>query len=267
MEISQNPPTSSDSQPRKRKGRNSDIRKEQNRIASRAYREKRRQKLALLDEILKSDSHNDSMSSVSNETEYGSTTPASEPRAIESSCRTRHSSNSPTPYHVPAVLTLTLVPEGIPTLPSNGISREMETYVSYGAKDYGQEAEKFAGHADYASDPRIPVVRITPDYVPPLPSATPMPSTPMFPFNGAVMGDSFGAYPLPDDSVPGFPDMGEYDSNMINALQTISRLSDSQQQQIIAYLLKKNNIAQLTMTDHASSSTYGDYHVPAPGCL
>lgn len=38
MEISQNPPTSSDSQPRKRKGRNSDIRKEQNRIASRAYR-------------------------------------------------------------------------------------------------------------------------------------------------------------------------------------------------------------------------------------
>ncbi|KAI1469925.1 uncharacterized protein F4812DRAFT_306987 [Daldinia caldariorum] len=51
------------------KKRNSDVRKEQNRIASRAYREKRKQKLALLDEILKSDSQTDSMSSVSDETD------------------------------------------------------------------------------------------------------------------------------------------------------------------------------------------------------
>lgn len=204
------------------------------------------------------------MSSVSDETEYGSTTPVSESRAMESSSR-RHSSNSSTPYYVPAAPTLTLVPEGIRTLPSNGLSREMEAYVSYCTKDYGQEAEKFARHAGYASDPRIPTVRITPGYVPPLPSATPIPSTPMFPFNGAAMGESFGAYPLPDHRVPNFPDTREYDTNMINALQTLSMLSDSQQQQVIAYLLKKNNITQSTLTEQASSPSYGGYHVPAPG--
>ncbi|KAI1118747.1 hypothetical protein F5Y14DRAFT_446562 [Nemania sp. NC0429] len=265
MEISHNPAAYSDSQPRKRKGRNSDIRKEQNRIASRAYREKRRQKLALLEEILKSDSHNDSMSSVSDETEYGSMTPVSEPRAVKPSSRTRHSSNSPTPYYVPAVpTTLTLLSEDVRTLPSNGISREMDDYVGYCAKDRVPDAEKFGRHAEYSGDPRIPTVRITPGYVPPLPSATPMPPTPIFPFSGETMGDSFGAYPLPDDSVPGFLDTQGYDSNMVDALRTLSRLNDSQQRQIIDYLLKKNNITQSTVTDHISSPSYSGY-VPAPG--
>lgn len=205
------------------------------------------------------------MSSVSDETEYGYTTPVSEFRAIESSSSTRHSSNSPTPYYVPTVPTLTLVPDGIRTLPSNGLSREMEMCVSYCAKAYGQEAEKLASHDEYASDTMIPTVGITPNYVPPLPSATPMPSMAMFPLTGEAMGDSFGAYLLPDDSVPGFADMREYDSNMADALQTISRLSDSQQQQIMAYLLKKNNLTQSMVPDQASSPNYGGYHDPAPG--
>ncbi|KAH8676312.1 hypothetical protein BX600DRAFT_432829 [Xylariales sp. PMI_506] len=45
------------------KSRNSEARKEQNRIASRAYREKRKQKLALLDQILKTDSQGSPSSS------------------------------------------------------------------------------------------------------------------------------------------------------------------------------------------------------------
>ncbi|KAI8965964.1 hypothetical protein F5Y11DRAFT_343956 [Daldinia sp. FL1419] len=61
--------TASSARTKQPKKRNSDVRKEQNRIASRAYREKRKQKLALLDEILKSDSQTDSMSSVSDETD------------------------------------------------------------------------------------------------------------------------------------------------------------------------------------------------------
>ncbi|KAI1759757.1 hypothetical protein GGR53DRAFT_512658 [Hypoxylon sp. FL1150] len=77
------------------KKRNSDVRKEQNRIASRAYREKRKQKLALLDEILKTDSQTDSMSSVSDETE-GYT-------ASWSLAQSRHASNSPVPAALSAV--------------------------------------------------------------------------------------------------------------------------------------------------------------------
>ncbi|KAI0459387.1 hypothetical protein F5B21DRAFT_299951 [Xylaria acuta] len=265
MATPNSPPTSSDSQTRKRKGRNSDIRKEQNRIASRAYREKRRQKLALLDEILKSDSHTDSMSSVSDETEYNSTTPAPEFRAMESTGKTRHSSNSPVPYYMSAVPGLASVPAGIHHLPSNGPNRDTEAYASYSVKDYGgQEAERLATqHAGYADEPNISTIGMSSGYVSPLPSVTPMPSTPMFPFDEEFMGDSFSAYPPPDSSVPGFPVTSGYDPNMINALQSLSRLNDTQQQQIVAYIQKRRGM-QPTATDNPFHLGYGSYHIPVP---
>ncbi|KAI1132049.1 hypothetical protein F5Y10DRAFT_16296 [Nemania abortiva] len=265
MEISNSPPTSSDSQARKRKGRNSDVRKEQNRIASRAYREKRRQRLALLDEILKSESHNDSMSSVSDETEYNSTTPAPEFRAMEPTSRNRLPSNSPASYFMSAVPVLAPIPASIQPLPSNSLNRDMEAYAGYSVKDYEQEAERFARHAEYASDPSISAIGLSSGYVSSLPSVTPMPSTPMFPFDDESMGDSFSAYPLPDGSMPDFPASVGYDSNMINALQSLSRLNDSQQQQIVAYIQKKRDVMQSAASDHAFHPGYGGYHVPIPG--
>ncbi|RWA11378.1 hypothetical protein EKO27_g3699 [Xylaria grammica] len=264
MEVPKRPPTPG-SQPRKRNGRNSDIRKEQNRIASRAYLgEKRRQKLALLDEILKADNHTDSMSSVSDETEYNSTTPAPEFFTIESARRTRHSSHSPAPYYVSAVPALAPVPVGIVPLPSNSSNSDAEAYASYPVKDYGQETERLATHAEYAHDSNISIIGMSPSYVPPLPPVTSMPSTPMFPFEEEFIGSSFSAYPLPDDNVPNFPAISGYDSNMINALQSLSRLNDSQQQQIVAYIQKKRNLVQSTGADHTFDFVHGGYHVPAP---
>ncbi|KAI1756734.1 hypothetical protein F4782DRAFT_279127 [Xylaria castorea] len=263
METSNSPPTPSDSQTRRRKGRNSDIRKEQNRIASRAYREKRRQKLALLDEILRSDSHTDSMSSVSDETEDNSTAPAPEFRAIEFTGKTRLSSNSPAPYYMSAIPALSSEPAGIHHLPSNGPNHETEAYASYSVKNYGgQETERLATqHVRYADDPNISTMGMSSGYVSPLPSVTPMPSTPMFPFDEEFMGGSFSAYP-PVNS--GFPASPGYDTNMINALQSLSRLNDTQQQQIVAYIQKRRSGMQQTTTDNPFHLGYGGYPVPVP---
>lgn len=265
MEIPNSPPTPPESQTRKRKSRNSDVRKEQNRIASRAYREKRRQRLALLDEILKSENHNDSMSSVSDETEYGSTTTAPEFHATESTSRTRLPSNSPAPYYMSAPPVLSPVPAGIQPLPSNALDRDIESYVSYSARDYDQEADRFARHAEYTSDPSISTIGMTSGYISSLPAVTSVPSTPMFPFEEESMNGSFSAYPLPDSNVPGFPVAQGYDSNMINALQSLSRLSDSQQQQVVAYIQKNRNRAQSAAADHAFHPGYSGYHAPIPG--
>ncbi|KAI0913726.1 hypothetical protein F4823DRAFT_538006 [Ustulina deusta] len=259
MEISNSPPTP-ENQPRKRRGRNSDIRKEQNRIASRAYREKRRQKLALLDEILKSDNHTDSMSSVSDETEYNSTAPAPEFGTMESTSRTRNSSHSPAPYYMSAVPALPS--GGVQHLPSNNPNCDAEAYVGYSAKEYVQGPERLGTHAH---NPDISAIGMRTGYVSTLPPIAPMPSAPMFPFDEEFMGDPFSAYPLPDGSMPSFPaPTSGYDTNMINALQCLSRLNDSQQQQIVAYIQKRRNVMQPTAAGQALDFGYGAYHVPMP---
>ncbi|KAI0972561.1 hypothetical protein F4678DRAFT_43178 [Xylaria arbuscula] len=258
-----NSPPAPDSQTRKRKGRNSDVRKEQNRIASRAYREKRRQKLALLDEILKTDSHNDSMSSVSDETEYNSTTPAAELRTMDSNRRTRNSSQSPAPYYMSAIPAPPPVPAGVKTLPSNVPNCDTDAYVGYSVKDYVQEAERLGTHAH---DPNISAIGMSTGYVSPFPPISPMPSTPMFPFDDEFMGDPYSAYPpIPDGSVSGFPaPTSGYDSNMMHALHSLSRLDDNQQQQVVADLQKRRHAMQSTATAHALELSYGTYQIPVP---
>ncbi|TGJ78151.1 hypothetical protein E0Z10_g10611 [Xylaria hypoxylon] len=210
------------------------------------------------------------MSSVSDETEYNSTTPGPEFRAMESTRRTRHSSHSPAPYYISAVPALASVSAGIQPPPSNGPNGpngpncDTEAYVGYSMKDYGQETERLAAHAEYAHNPNISTIGMSSGYISPLPSVTSMPSTPMFPFDDEFMGGSFSAYPPPDGGVPSFPATSGYDSNMINALQSLSRLNDSQQQQIVAYIQKKRNPIQPTAADHTFDFSYGGYHVPVP---
>jgi len=290
MEITTNSPTASDGQSRKRKGRNSDIRKEQNRIASRAYRtsscasrhnrgrgrgqsvaqltcllgEKRKQKLALLDEILKSDSHNDSMSSVSDETEYNPTTPAPDFVGVEIG-GSRQSSHSPAPFYLSSAPMMGPVASveavGVQSLPSNGPSRDTGAYVGYPVNGYSQETD------EYAHDPIITPVGLSPGYVSPHSSVTPMPSTPMFPFEEEFPGEfPSSIYPLPDGGVPSFSATSGYDSNMINALQSFSRLNDSQQEEILAFLQKRRALMQPVVAGHSHGYGfgYGGAHGPIP---
>ncbi|KAJ8121220.1 hypothetical protein ONZ43_g2276 [Nemania bipapillata] len=201
------------------------------------------------------------MSSVSDETEYGSNTPAPEFRAAEATSRTRLPSNSPAPYYMSAAPVMAPVPASIQPLPST------EPYVSYSVRDYDQEAERFVRHAEYATEPSISTIGMTSGYISSLPAVTPLPSTPMFPFEEEPISDSFSAYPLPDGSVPSLPASLGYDSNMITALQSLSRLSDSQQQQVVAYIQKNRNRAQSAAAEHAFHPGYSGYHVPIPGHL
>ncbi|KAI1176746.1 hypothetical protein F4777DRAFT_240034 [Nemania sp. FL0916] len=264
MGLSASPPAAIDSQPRKRKGRNSDIRKEQNRIASRAYREKRRQKLALLDELLKSDSYNDSMSSVSDETEYNSTVPVPDFHTTESTSMTGHLSNSPTSGYSPAVPSMPS-PAGIQPLPSNGPSRDMEAYTSYSARDYSRDTGgRSYAHTEYPQDPNMSTMRIPPNYASTLPPIASTSKAPIYPLGDSSIEDHFSNYDIPNSSMPDFPDTGQ-DTNMIHALQSLSRLSDAQQQQIAAYIQRKRNMVQPPAVNPAFYQGYSGYHVPVSG--
>ncbi|KAI0395111.1 hypothetical protein F5Y17DRAFT_225029 [Xylariaceae sp. FL0594] len=254
MEITVDSPTGLDRQSRKRKGRNSEVRKEQNRIASRAYREKRKQKLALLDEILKSDSHTDSMSSVSDETEFKPTTPAPDFLGMEIG-GSRQSSHSPSPFYLssaPAMSSESSVAAvGIQPLPSNGPSRDPLAFFSYPVNGYAQET------VEYAHGPSLPPVGVSSGYVSPQHSVPPMPPTSMFPFEDEYISEPPSSiYPVPDETrtVPGFSTASGYDPNMMNAIQSLSRLTDSQQEDILVFLQKRRSL-QMAMADH--SNVYG----------
>ncbi|KAI1813369.1 hypothetical protein GGS20DRAFT_480669 [Poronia punctata] len=265
METSTNSATASEGQIRKRKGRNSDIRKEQNRIASRAYREKRKQKLALLDEILKSDSQNDSMSSVSDETEYNPTTPAPDFVGLDIG-RSKQSSHSPAPSFylsaAPVLGTVPAVAAGVQPLPSNGPSRNTGAYAGYPVDGYAREHEGM--HAEYAHDPIISTVGLSPGYAPDHhQSMAQMPPTPLFSFEDEFLGEFPGTYNLPDGSVVGSSAPG-YDPNILNALHSISRLNDHQQEEILVFLQKKRSLVQSSVADRPYGLGYGDVQVPIP---
>ncbi|KAI8632061.1 hypothetical protein F5Y19DRAFT_472946 [Xylariaceae sp. FL1651] len=255
----------SESRSRKRKGRNSDARKEQNRIASRAYREKRKQKLALLDEILKSDCHTDSMSSVSDETECNSTTPAPEFRALDIASRSRHPTNSPTASYLPAASVMAPVTAGMQPLLSNGPSRDTETYVSYRMDGYSQGSDVLTTHAEYPPHSVVLTnneLGITSHYGHAIPPIGLMPSAPLFPFDEEFMDDCFGIYPLPEGGVSSLSESSGYDPNMINALQSLSKLNDNQQQQILALLQKRRNQSQPAATNHTFGPGFSGFQVP-----
>ncbi|KAI0200068.1 hypothetical protein F4808DRAFT_430452 [Astrocystis sublimbata] len=254
-------PASSGSRAQSRKRQNSNVRKEQNRIASRAYREKRRQKLALLDEILKSDSKSDTTSSVSDETELNSTTSVRDHLAAESVGGFRYpsSTNSPTPYymsHIPA-------PSEVPFPP---FDRPNYDAVPYSVEDNtSQEAGSFATQqTGHLSVPYLFTTGMSPDYMYPQATETPMMSKPTLTFDRQLIGDSYNE-PNPADSImPAFPAPLHYDSNMINALQSLSRLNDTQQQQIVAYIQKKKSRIQPSATASPPHFGFGGYGVCIP---
>jgi hypothetical protein len=179
---------------------------------------------------------------------------------METPGRSRQSSNSPAPFFLSPILALAPMAVGIQPLPSNGSSCDTETYVSYPASGYSQENDELATHAEYV---RNSIVGMSSGYGSDLPSVSPIPSTPLFPYDEEFVDDTFSAYTLPDGIMPEFPASSGYDPNMIDALRSISRLNDSQQQEIAAYLQKKRSFRQPTMADHTYGLEYG-CQVPIP---
>ncbi|KAI2467723.1 hypothetical protein F4781DRAFT_400931 [Annulohypoxylon bovei var. microspora] len=254
------------------KKRNSDVRKEQNRIASRAYREKRKQKLALLDEILKSDSQTDSMSSVSDETE-GYTT--------SWSLQSRQASNSPIPAALSTVPVASPWPVVSPPMSSavpgyghdtydgwmNSYDHPSHTYPT--SNDYVQSymTTEVGDHSLDASSyniQSIPSVTSTP-------STPPVPSIPLDPMlvshftqqhrhpqsaqhqNMANSSNLAGG----DDEIQRQLWVGSLEENALTALERFSGYSHVQQQQVLAWIRKRRNLS------HNTSSHQGlEYRYP-----
>ncbi|KAI1437558.1 hypothetical protein GGR50DRAFT_46379 [Xylaria sp. CBS 124048] len=211
---------SSNHQPRKRKPRNSAVRKEQNRKASWAYREKRKQKLALLDEILRAESRTDvSMSSVSDETAYGSPTPALVLafRATEMMDGAGYAShNSSAPSWTPAVPTSHISASPQP-LSADSSNHSTEVCTDCCVNGYCQETRPSAHPAGYAHDLNIEM-RLWNDHIYNL---RPIPSTTIPPFDEKeqiVADSSFSDfYSLPTTEFSTLP-VQTYDLSMVNAL-------------------------------------------------
>lgn len=172
----------------------------------------------------------------------------------------RHSSHSPAPFYMsPVPAPSPMAAGGIQPLPSNAPSRDTETYVNYPAfGGYGHENDQMGSHhAEYTG------VGMSTGYGSPIPSGPIMSPAPLYPYEEEFAGDAFGVYPLPDGSIPGYPATSEYDSNMIQALQSLSRLNNDQQQTVMAYL-QKRSFMQPAMAGHTYSLGYGGGHVPIP---
>ncbi|KAI1779993.1 hypothetical protein F4818DRAFT_161415 [Hypoxylon cercidicola] len=253
------------------KKRNSDVRKEQNRIASRAYREKRKQKLALLDEILKTDSQTDSMSSISDETE-GYT-------ASWSLAQSRHASNSPVPATLSTVPVTTQWSTTSPPMPSAVPGYSHDSYENW-MNCFDRPSNAFPNNNDYVqqyvstevggnsldtvasySMPSLPSMTSAPS-TPPVPS---MPLDPMLVANFAP--HSHHAQPA---HIPGSSNLPTYNSedlqrqiwvdsledNAVMALERFSGLSHVQQKQVLALIHERRQIPRSTSHDQGSEFMY-----------
>ncbi|KAI0008021.1 hypothetical protein F4779DRAFT_468085 [Xylariaceae sp. FL0662B] len=236
----------SSSQAKSSRSRNSDIRKEQNRIASRAYREKRKQKLALLNEILKSDSQTDSMSSVSDEADgYHTSLPFSQ---------SRHASHSPTP----AVLPLVSVPSSPWPAASPPMASGVQAYSQGGYDSCWMDSlgpppnDEFPGRSDYVH-PFIPAdaagnpLGTATQYIPSIPSVAALPPTPPLPLD-PLLADSA----LARQGITNSPNFSVYDDeearrqawaagleeDVMVALECFAKLNSVQQQQVLAIIQK-----------------------------
>lgn len=229
------------------KKRNSDVRKEQNRIASRAYREKRKQKLALLDEILKSDSQTDSMSSVSDETE-GYTT--------SWSLQSRQASNSPIPAALSTVPVASSWPVVSPPMSSAVPNYGHDTYDGW-MNSFEHTSHTFPTSNDYvqsylATEVRdhsldasasfnmqsIPSVTSTP-------STPPVPSVPLDPMlvNQFTQHHPQSAHNQGDDEISRQLWVGSLEDNALTALERFGGYSHVQQQQVLGWVRKRRNLS------------------------
>ncbi|KAI1345150.1 hypothetical protein F5Y15DRAFT_18678 [Xylariaceae sp. FL0016] len=241
--------TASNGQAKGPKSRNSEVRKEQNRIASRAYREKRKQRLALLDEILKSDSQTDSMSSVSDETQ-GISTPHSVSR-----CRDLAKSPAPKASSLPTK----------PQWPAVAQSFRQEPYENHWMKYSDRNSDMFATPHNYL--PPTPS-----HYIPsvaPTPSAT---STPVFSFDPGITTPHLISYQIYPTYFQEPQSLSRYDGSevqsseedMMSAVESLSRLNSSQQQQVMAAVQRRRRLSHSERDNHSLEFHPANYRVSAP---
>ncbi|KAI1382229.1 hypothetical protein F4677DRAFT_401286 [Hypoxylon crocopeplum] len=255
------------------KKRNSDVRKEQNRIASRAYREKRKQKLALLDEILKTDSQTDSMSSVSDETEGYTASWA---------LQSRQASNSPVPATLPVVPVPAQWPAASPSMPPavpayghdtydgwmNSFDQQNNAYTT--GNTYGhtfiptEVGENSLNTASYNMQ-SIPSITSAPS-TPPVP---PVPLDPMLvnhyaPHHHTQLGQNHSITnpsSLPtygDDEVHRQSWVASLEDDVLVAVERFAGFSHVQQQQVLALIQKRRDLSRNT-SGHQSL----DFRYPA----
>lgn len=234
------------------------------------------------------------MSSVSDETESGPVTPTPEFRRAESGSRAGSSQRSPASYYISAAPEMASMAAAFPPLPSNGPARDTGAYISYPMKGYGGDAERLGTHAEYAYDPSLSAMGVSSDYAHPLTSMGSTPSAPMFAFDDDSTGGFYSAYPSPEsnsnsssNNVRGYPPSttssttatttaatSGHDADMANAIRSLSKLNDAQQQQIVAYIQRKRHAAHVASADNANlhqqhhHHTLGynnnGYHLPVP---
>ncbi|KAI1322214.1 hypothetical protein F5Y16DRAFT_51358 [Xylariaceae sp. FL0255] len=230
----------------KRKGGNSATRKEQNRKASRIYREKRRQKLALLDELLRTD--HDSLSSASDETDSNYMAPPEQD--VNAQCR---ASKSPTPGYL-----ATPVPPPPPpmayfrTLPSNSPDPQTGAYASHRANGLSDEASWHDSHHEPASQSLIStdagLEAMYPfNYPPSAFSAAPAAS--FYPYNQAYQhADQASTYPstshyntyhIPESTAPSASVPSESTNHMARALDSLSQLDEGQRHDVMIWLQRR----------------------------
>ncbi|KAI1808287.1 hypothetical protein F4811DRAFT_289775 [Daldinia bambusicola] len=256
--ASTNTSSASSARTKQPKKRNSDVRKEQNRIASRAYREKRKQKLALLDEILKSDSQTDSMSSVSDETDgyNGSWT-----------FQDRQASGSPIPgaLQVPAVAQWAAAS---PSLSSSVPNYTHDTYESW-MNSFSQPENTFPTNNEFAHS-FIPTEvgdnslgNSVPFSIQSLTSAaTSTPSLPPIPLDPLLVANNFAPQhrhnqlaqnrniisshnPVyNNDEAQRQLWVASLEDDVLAELERFAGLSHIQQQQILALIQKRRNLGQ-----------------------
>ncbi|RYP34969.1 hypothetical protein DL767_004046 [Monosporascus sp. MG133] len=235
------------------KSRNSEARKEQNRLASRAYREKRKQKLALLDELLKTDAR-DSASSVSDETdEYQTSLPLP---------GSRHISTSPAP---PAIPTASL-PSQWPVTGQDMVLR----VPGYGAETYDdgwmnyldRSGDILHGQQGFARTFVLPdatgfSLGSSSQFYPAANSATSLSSIPPMPVDPNLTGGHPTTYDShltqPENShafrydVPGCDDdkvrscIADMDPKVMRSLENFASLSHRQQEHVLALIRRQQN--------------------------
>ncbi|KAI4858810.1 hypothetical protein F4820DRAFT_454503 [Hypoxylon rubiginosum] len=250
------------------KKRNSDVRKEQNRIASRAYREKRKQKLALLDEILKTDSQTDSMSSVSDETE-GYT-------ASWSLAQSRHASNSPVPAALSTVPVASQWPTTSPSMSSAVPVYSHDSYDNW-MNCFDRPSNAFSSSNDYVQQFEVGGTSLdtAASYnMPPLPSMTSAPSTPPVPpmpldplLVASFAPHSHHSQPVHITSSSNLPTysneslqrqlwVDSLEDNAVVALERFGELSHVQQKQVLALIQERRRFPRSTSHDQNPEFIY-----------
>ncbi|RYP64632.1 hypothetical protein DL769_006581 [Monosporascus sp. CRB-8-3] len=255
------------------KSRNSEARKEQNRVASRAYREKRKQKLALLDVLLKNDAR-DCASSVSDETEE-----YQRPLPLPGS---RHISISPAPPAIPTASLPSQWPatsqDMMPRVPSYGAETYDDSWMNYLDRPGGT----FHGEQGFARTFVPPdatgfSLGSSSQFYPAANPATSLPSIPSIPVDPNLTGCHTTAYDShltqPEDShafrydVPGYDDdkvrswIADMDPKVMRSLENFASLSRQQQEHVLALIRKQQSQSEASGIEGSMDMRFLDYQI------